>query len=81
VSFTWTGADRLLQTHTAGLKNFDVQLKRDSGSWRTIRTGITATSLTLWNRAGGHWYRLRVRARDERGNVSGWTKQIRVWVP
>lgn len=81
VTFTWTGADRLLQTHTAGLRNFDVQLRRDSGSWRTIRTGITATSLTLWNRAGGHWYKLRVRARDERGNVSGWTKQIRVWVP
>ena len=81
VTFTWTGADRRLQTHTAGLKNFDVQLKRDSGSWRTIRTGTTATALTLWDRAGGHWYKLRVRARDYRGNLSGWTTRIRVWVP
>lgn len=81
ITFSWTGADRKLQTHTAGLKNYDVQLKRDSGSWRTIRTGITATTLTLWNRAHGHVYKLRVRARDYRGNVSGWTTKLKIWVP
>ncbi len=81
VTFTWTGADRRLQTHTAGLKNFDVQLKRDSGPWRTIRTGITATSITLWNRASGHVYKLRVRSRDNRGYVSPWTTRLRIWVP
>lgn len=81
VTWRWTGADRLLQTHTAGLKNFDVQLKRDGGDWRTIRTGITRTSLTLWDRDGGHYYTLRVRARDNRGLVSKWSSGIRVWVP
>jgi uncharacterized protein YkwD len=81
VYWSWTGADTKLQTHTAGLKNFDVQYRVDSGSWTTIRSGTTAKSLSLTGRAHGHWYGLRIRARDNLGYVSGYTAELRIWVP
>lgn len=81
VSWTWTGADTRLQTHTAGLKNFDVQYRVGSGTWTTIRSGTTATSLSLGSRAHGHWYGLRIRARDNLGYVSYYSAELRVWVP
>ena len=81
VYWTWIGADTRLQTHTAGLRNFDVQYRVDSGSWVTIRSGTTAKSLSLSGRAHGHWYGLRVRARDNLGYVSYYTAELRVWVP
>jgi uncharacterized protein YkwD len=81
VSWTWTGADTALQTHTAGFKNFDVQYRVDGGSWSTIRTSYTLASLSLSGRARGHWYGLRVRGRDNLGLVSGYTGELRIWVP
>jgi uncharacterized protein YkwD len=81
VSWSWTGADKLLQTHTAGLKNFDVQYRVGTGSWVTIRSGTTARSLSLSSRAHGHWYGLRVRARDNVGYLSSYSAELRVWVP
>lgn len=81
VSWTWTGADTKLQTHTAGLKNFDVQYRVGSGSWTTIRSGTTAKSLSLSGRAHGRYYGLRVRARDNLGYVSAWSAEKRIWVP
>ncbi len=71
VVFHWSGHDRLLQTHTSGLDSFDVQYRVDNGSWRTIRNDTSATSLTLRDRARGHHYGFRVRAKDGRGNLSG----------
>lgn len=81
VTWTWRGADRKLQTHTAGLDAYDVQYRVGSGSWSTIRSGTTATSLSLSGRAGGRSYAIRVRARDNRGNVSSYTAEVRIWVP
>lgn len=81
VSWTWTGADTKLQTRTAGLKNFDVQYRVDSGSWTTIRSGTTAKWLSLSGRAHGHWYGVRVRARDNLGYLSSYTAELRIWVP
>jgi uncharacterized protein YkwD len=81
VTWRWTGADTALQTHTAGLRNFDVQYRTDGGSWSTIRKGTAARSLSLDYRTRGHWYGLRVRARDHRGHMSGFTSELRVWVP
>jgi uncharacterized protein YkwD len=81
VSWTWTGNDVGLQTHTAGLKNFDVQYRVGSGSWQTIKSGTTARSLSLSGRAHGAYYGLRVRARDNAGRVSAYCAEIRVWVP
>ena len=79
--WSWSGADRRLQTHMAGLRDFDVQYRVDGGAWRTLRNDTTATSLTLRDRAKGHMYSLRVRATDRRGTVGAWTNTSRIWVP
>jgi uncharacterized protein YkwD len=81
VSWAWSGADTKLQTHTSGLKNFDVQYRVDSGTWTTIRSGTTAKSLSLSSRARGHCYSLRVRSRDNRLYVSSYTSAVQVCVP
>jgi uncharacterized protein YkwD len=81
VAWSWTGADLWLQTHTSGLKNFDVQYRVGSGTWATIKSGTTTKYLKLYSRPSGHYYGLRVRARDNRGYVGGWTAELRVWVP
>ncbi len=79
--FGWRGWDPLLQTHTAGLRNFDVLYRVDSGTWRLIRSGTTGRSISLAGRAHGHSYAVRVRSRDNRGNLSYWSSSLRVWVP
>lgn len=79
-AFTWRGADPILQSHTAGLRTFDVQYRMDAGAWRIIRSATTATALTLPRRPPGHSYWLRVRARDGRGNLSAWSRPLRVVV-
>jgi uncharacterized protein YkwD len=79
--FRWSGYDPILQTHTAGLRNFDVEYKVDSGTWRIIRSGTTSTSIKLYSRARGHYYAVRVRARDRNGNLGAWSSLSRVWIP
>jgi len=81
VSWTWAGYDPRLQTHTAGLRDFDVQYRVGSGDWRTIRDNTTSSGLTLRDRPHGRYYGIRVRATDRRGNVGPWTPQSRIWVP
>ena len=81
VTWSWAGADTPLQTHMAGLKNFDVQYRVGSGTWSTIRSGTTAKSLSLTNRGSGQYYGLRVRARDNRGAVSAWSAEMRILLP
>jgi len=81
VSWSWTGADTWMQTHTAGLKNFDVEYRVDSGSWQLIKSGTTSHSITLDGRSPGHYYGLRIRSRDNHGYVSAWTAEVRIWVP
>jgi uncharacterized protein YkwD len=71
--YRWRGYDLLLQTHTAGLRNFDVAYKVGSGTWKIIRNGTTSTSISLTSRPRGHCYYVKVRARDRNGNVGGWT--------
>jgi uncharacterized protein YkwD len=81
VRWTWGGYDPWLQTHTAGLRDFDVQYRIGTGTWRTIRDNTTATSLTLRDRVHRRSYAIRVRATDRRGNVGRWTAESRIWVP
>jgi len=81
VRWTWRGGDPLLQSHTAGLRDFAVQQRTDGGSWVTVSTGTTSTARSAINRAHGHWYGLRVRARDRAGNVGPWSAELRAWVP
>jgi uncharacterized protein YkwD len=80
VTWSWSGGDIWLQTHTAGLRNFDIDYRADYGAWSLIRSGTTARSLVVGGRAHGHSYAIRLRSRDWRGNVSGWTAEVRVWV-
>lgn len=81
VTWRWNGYDPRLQTHTAGLRDFDIQYRVDSGTWRWLRDNTSATSLTLVGRPRGHYYAIRVRATDRRGNVGKWTAESRIWVP
>jgi uncharacterized protein YkwD len=81
LTWTWNGYDPRLQTHTAGLRDFDVQYRVGSGDWRTIRNDTSGTSLTLRDRPHGRSYAIRVRATDRRGNVGRWTAESRIWVP
>jgi len=81
VHWAWTGGDYLLQTHTAGLKNYDVQYRVGVGMWVLVKGGTTSTTITLYNRVHGHYYGLRVRSRDWRGNVSHWSAEVRIWLP
>ena len=81
VRWTWRGSDPLLQTHTAGLRDFAVQHRTDRGAWVTVSTATTSTARSAVNRARRHWYGLRVRARDRAGNVGPWSPELRVWVP
>jgi uncharacterized protein YkwD len=79
--FTWSGSDPRLQTHTAGLRSFDIQMRLDGGSWRTVRDNTTRTRAVFPDRARGHWYGFRVQAADRRGTLSRWTSETRIWVP
>jgi uncharacterized protein YkwD len=81
ITFTWRGSDPPLQTHWARLRDFDVWLRRDGGTWRLIRDNTTARSVRLANRARGHRYELMVRSRDRVGNLSRKSAPVGIWVP
>jgi hypothetical protein len=81
VRFTWSAVDPRLQTHTAGIGSYNVALRIDNGPYVQIRTRTSRTALTLFNRARGHWYTVRIQARDRRGNLSAWSIGKRAWVP
>jgi uncharacterized protein YkwD len=80
VTWHWTGAEVALQTHTSGLRDFEIQYRYDGSDWHTI-THTTWTSWQLANRAHARYHYLRVRARDWAGNLSAWTPYLRIWVP
>lgn len=77
LSWSWRGSDVPLQTHTAGFRDFDVQLRADDGSWQTVRDNTTSTWLTA-TRPAGHTYGLRVRGRDRAGNSGAWSPEVRI---
>jgi uncharacterized protein YkwD len=79
--WTWSGYDPKLQTHTAGLRNYDVQYRINYGSWVLLRNDTSATSLSLADRSRGRSYAVRVRATDRRGNVGAWSAEKRLWIP
>lgn len=81
VTWSWTGYDPILQTHTAGLRSFNLQVRTDWNAWRTWVTGTRSTARTGINLPGGHWYGVRVQATDNIGRTGPWSGERRVWVP
>lgn len=81
IRWRWRGADPSLQTHTAGLRDFAVQARTDRGAWTTVSSATTSTRMATVNLSPGHWYGMRVRARDRDGNAGPWSTELRVWVP
>jgi uncharacterized protein YkwD len=81
ITFAWHGRDPLLQSHWAGLRDYDAWYRVDGGAWRLVRNNTTATSLRLVSRAPGHRYWLKVRPRDRAGNVGRTSTPVSVWVP
>ena len=81
VWFRYSGTDALLQTHTAGMRDYDIAYRVDNGSWTIIRLHRIARSITFSSRAHGHTYYIAVRARDRVGNVSSWSAPAHVTVP
>lgn len=81
IHWSWSGYDPMLQSHFAGFRSFDVQTRTDWGSWRTTLSKTTATTANWSDRSSGHSYAMRVRARDRAGNVSAWSREMRVRVP
>jgi uncharacterized protein YkwD len=81
ITFTWRGWDPVLQSHGAGLRDFDVWYRVDAGAWRLVRDNTTATSLRLTGRASGHRYWLAVRPRDRALNIGPLSSPLSVWVP
>jgi hypothetical protein len=80
IDWTWQGWDPALQTHTAGLSDFNVQLRRGAGTWVPVLWSTTTTARITVNLAHGTWYTLRVQARDRNGNIGEWATR-RIWVP
>ena len=80
IRWYWSGYDPRLQTHTAGLRDFDVAYRVGYGTWRLLRNNTTATSIGFNDKPRGS-YAVRVRATDRRGNVGAWSKEARIWVP
>ncbi len=72
IHWGWTAYDPLLQTHLAGVRNYDVDIRVNGGAWASLRTSSTGVSCTMPNEAPGSTWQLRVRARDNAGNLSGW---------
>ncbi len=69
-SFTWSGSDPRLQTHTAGLRSFDVQMRRRRRHLaHGPRQHDERPGRVFPDRARGHWYGFRVQAADRRGNA------------
>ncbi|MFN8630181.1 MAG: CAP domain-containing protein [Chloroflexota bacterium] len=81
IKFFWSGKDPLLQTHTAGIKGYNIGYRVNGGAWVQIRTVTTGTWLGLSGRKHGSTYSFRVQAVDRRGNLSGWTVEKKVYVP
>jgi uncharacterized protein YkwD len=81
VTFSWSAADPLLQTHTAGLRSVTVEVREDAGPWTVVRPAQGASSIRLRDRASGHTWSVRIRARDGAGNVSRWTAPRSVDIP
>jgi uncharacterized protein YkwD len=75
VTWTWTGNDSPLAALMSGLRSFEVQRRVDGGAWVSVWTSTTRRS---WSTSVGlgHRVQVRVRARDNAGNVGPWSSAV-----
>ena len=75
VTWTWTGNDSPLAALMSGLRSFEVQRRVDGGAWVSVWTSTTRRS---WSTSvgAGHRVQVRVRARDNAGNVGPWSSAV-----
>ncbi|MFC1976257.1 hypothetical protein ACFLXQ_07650 [Chloroflexota bacterium] len=74
IPVSWPADDGL-----SGIRDYDVQYKKDSGNWLDWRIGITATQGTFIGEQGSS-YRFKVQATDNVGNVGEWVESEAVMV-
>jgi len=72
IHWKWTAYDPTLQAHSAGIRSYDVDIRVNGGPWVHLRSNSTPVSCTMPNERPGSTWELRVRARDNAGNVSSW---------
>jgi hypothetical protein len=71
----WSGSDPRLQVLTAGLASHDISWRVNGGSWTSLASRTTATSLKR-SVTGGSRYEIRIRSRDRAGNLGAWSAAI-----
>jgi uncharacterized protein YkwD len=78
VTIKWSGSDVRLQVLTAGLKYFQVQVRRAGVyDWRDTKSATTATSMVRYL-LRGRVYQFRIRAKDKAGNYGRWSETL--WI-
>lgn len=67
----WSGGDNRLQVLTSGFRYFQVQARRNAGTWSSYATTTSVSMTKTWRR--NSTYDVRVRSRDKAGNWSAWS--------
>ncbi len=81
IHWAWTASDPILQTHTAGIRDYDVQIRVDGKAWENLRSNTTVTSESTPSERPGSKWALRVRAEDRAGNASAWVTSATFVIP
>jgi uncharacterized protein YkwD len=66
----WAGNDTRLQVLTAGFRYYQVQARRNGGTWRSYPVTTRISMTRYWRR--NNTYDVRVRSRDKAGNWGAW---------
>jgi uncharacterized protein YkwD len=78
VTIKWSGSDVKLQVLTAGLKYFQVQIRRAGHyDWRDTKSSTTSTYMVR-HLLKGQVYQFRIRAKDKAGNYGRWSATL--WI-
>ncbi len=78
MTIKWSGSDVKLQVLTAGLKYYQVQVRREGVyDWRYTKSATTNTSMVR-HLLKGRVYQFRIRAKDKAGNYGRWSSTL--WI-
>jgi uncharacterized protein YkwD len=66
----WYGSDTRLQVLTSGFRYYQVQRRRNGGTWSSYPVTTSQSMTRIWKR--GNTYDVRVRSRDKAGNWGSW---------